>query len=172
MKKKRKRSYKKQSPLWKTLAKFFLSVVVLGCVFVLFLILIHDPDLSFNPIQNTLNGFFSHEGTPVGTLKPIETKKARVSAYVFSFWDLLIRRNNSEQSDRSYTIQVAIFIDKDQAEAFAQDLKDKSGLTFIIQHKGNLSLVRLGTYTTREEAQKDRENLSKKLHRDCIVVKM
>ncbi len=67
---------------------------------------------------------------------------------------------------KSYTVQVGAFLEKDNAEDLAEDLKDKGYAPYIISvwdsMKRQWHTVRLGDYDTQEEAAKAAGEFAKK----------
>jgi hypothetical protein len=169
----RKRTQKKQS-LAKNVALLFLSLGVLAGASVLFSTISARPEFSYDPFGERWKNMVvsdSQEGEKIAE-KP-EVRKSSASSFEYSYWDiLLLQDNNSSAAADSFSVQIAAFKSRDAANTFASELEKKTRIRCSVEDTGKWSVVRWGSFHTRETAERYCAKLSDRLQRECIVVKM
>lgn len=167
--KKRKAKLRKQS-LARNIALLFVSIAVLAGASVLFTMLNTRPEYSYAPIEKNLSKMVSKASakTPSPADKP-GPEKGSAGTFEYSYWDIL--QDKGSAADEAYTVQIATFRSRDEAQRFADGLEDKNHLTCEVEQKGKAFAVRWGSFRTRETAERYCSTLSGRLQRECTVVK-
>lgn len=78
-----------------------------------------------------------------------------------------VTKDELNEYPENYTIQVASFVNRKNAQKEADILK-KKGLVSIVVSKGKFSIVCVGNFSKRQEAQVLLPSL-KKQYRDCLI---
>lgn len=157
---------------------FFLSLGTLLVMSIVFSYITNKSNISLDPLQKAI----SNMGEPDEKEQSARKDKGKeppgsqqvASAYDFTFYDLLGRKEDGSVSPSAehYSVQLATFLDRGHAEEFAKAMKEKARLSLRIDKKGRLYHVRWGSFTSRENADRQCKRLSEKLDRECIVVRM
>ncbi|MGC9324066.1 MAG: SPOR domain-containing protein [Desulfomonilia bacterium] len=171
MKKRRKKKIPKQS-LAKNIALLFLSLGILAGASVLFSTINNKSEFSFNPLQHSWNDILTEQERTESGQDDAVSQKSAIGPFEYTFYDILFKKDAEESGSEHYSIQIAAFKTTEQAEKFAQDLKEKARLRCRVEQKGTWSCVRWGSFSTKASAQRYNEKLSAKLQRNCIIVKM
>jgi len=169
---KKKKKTKNQS-LAKNIALLFLSLVILAGASFLFSSVSTNADFSFDPFHSQWSNLISRDqgnNQPGEKAKP---DKTAASAFEYTYWDvLLLREDTGASAGNNYSIQIASFKSSEQAEVYAERIKEKTSLQCRVVNTGNWSAVRWGSFPTKDSAQRYCKELSGKLNRECIVVGM
>ena len=171
-KKKRAQPKRRQSSTVRNVALLFLSLGLLTGASLLFSYLGNRSDISLDPIQKAFSGMVAEEDKGEAPADEPKTKSSAVSGYDYKFYELLSEKNDQDQSEEHYSVQIGAFRNNAHAKEFVRELKEKTSIPLRIDRHGKLSCVRWGTFTTREIAEKQCAKLSEKLQRNCVVVKM
>lgn len=171
-KKRRTQPKRAQPSTVRNVALLFLSLGLLTGASLLFSYLGNRSDISLDPIQKAFSGMVAGEDNGEEPSEEPKTKSSAVSGYDYKFYELLGEKNDQEQAEEHYSVQIGAFRNNAHAKEFVRELRDKTRIQVRIDRDGKLSCVRWGTFTTREAAEKQCAKLSEKLKRTCIVVKM
>ena len=169
----RRRTRKKQS-LTKNVAMLFLSLGVLAGASVLFSTISARPEFSYAPFGQRWKSLMASDLKQEGEkTRKTEIRKGSASGFEYSYWDiLLLQDNNTSSADDSFSIQIAAFKSREAAKSFAAELEKKTRIRCTVEDTGKWSVVRWGSFHTRETAERYCSKLSDRLQRECIVVKM
>ena len=152
----------------------FLSLGVLAGASILFSTINARPEFSLDPFgrrwKNLVTSGAETDGRPE---EKSETRKSAASGFEYSYWDILLLQDESSGvSDDSFSIQIAAFKSHDAAENFASELEKKTRIRCSVKDTGKWSVVRWGSFHSRETAERYCSKLSERLQRECIVVRM
>jgi cell division septation protein DedD len=169
----KKRKQKKQS-LAKNIALLFLSLGILAGASILFSMVNGRSDFSYDPFHSKWKTLIAQDNkTKPSQKSEVKTQKSSANTFEYSYWDILLIQDKEEPaSENNYSIQIAAFKSLQQAQKYANDLKDKTHLQCKVITKEKWSMVRWGSFSTKSTAERYRKKLSKRLQRECIVVKM
>jgi len=82
----------------------------------------------------------------------------------------------SEVPRGSYTVNIATFREKERADRFAEDLKEKGIVVFVwkveLPEKGQMHRVSTGNFPTRTQAEEYAEDLEKEIQMNTFVVQV
>jgi cell division septation protein DedD len=175
MRKRKKRRHpdrRKGTSMTRNVALLFLSLGLVVCACILYTSLFDRSDISLDPLQKALSGVTAQapSKTPPAKTEPREPTQA-ASAYDYTFYQMLGRKDASGPIDDHYCIQVAAFRTEGQARELARSLREKTRLRFNVERRGRLHYVRWGSFASRENAEKQCARLAEKLQRECMVVR-
>ena len=169
----RKRKNKKQS-LTKNIAMLFLSLGILAGASLLFSTINARPEFSYDPFGERWKNLVSSD--PIMNENPsgkAQVSKRAASGFEYSYWDiLLLQDSNSASEANSFSIQIAAFRSHDAAKGFAAELEERTKIRCTVADTGKWTVVRWGSFQSRETAERYCSKLSDRLQRECIVVKM
>jgi cell division protein FtsN len=168
----KKRKPKKQS-LAKNIALLFLSLGILAGASILFSMVNGRSDFSYDPFHSKWKSLIAQDNKTNPAQKSEEKTQKSANAFEYSYWDILLVQDKEEPAgENNYSIQIAAFKSIQQAQKYAHDLKNKTHLQCKVVTKEKWSMVRWGSFSTKSTAERYRKKLSKRLQRECIVVRM
>ncbi len=169
----KKRHQKKQS-LAKNIGLLFLSLGILAGASLLFSTVSDRSDFSYDPFHSQWTNLVTQERETTSSQES-ETKapKSTASAFEYSYWDILLLQDKEDASgENAYSIQIGAFKSLKKAQDFASHLQEKNHLQCKVINKGDWSMVRWGSFTSKASAERYRKKLSSQLQQECIVVRM